>query len=244
MTRPSDDTLLAFLEGRLDAEARGALLDQLDADPDLARELRVVAAGLEAVRVVADAPDAAPTSAPPAVAGAGRGVPPWWVAAAVAATLLVSVPATRWLASRTGPAPAASVFAGRPDAPAPSFVLVLQSTWPDADTVAPDERLRRAAEYWEWTSSLAESGVLVAAGDLRWEPGRRLLAGGTPAAVTDAVVDQPDFMVGMLALRVESYDDALAIARECPHLRYGGSVAVRQVGSGFVTVDGRSDWSD
>jgi hypothetical protein len=35
----------------------------------------------------------------------------------------------------------------------------------------------------------------------------------------------------------------MALARQCPHLRYGGSVSVRQVGGGFVTVPGMSDWS-
>lgn len=246
MTRPGDDILLAFLEGRLGPDERAALLDRLDADPELARELRLIASGLEAMRAVADVPDARATSAPaPVVADAGRGVSPWWIAAAVAATLLVAVPLTR---SISAPPPSATgrttpVAGGRPESPAPSFVLVLHALWPDADSVSPEERRRRAAEYWSWTSSLAESGVLVAAGDLRWEPGQRVTPGGT-MPVTDVSVAGPDFMVGMFALRVGSYDAALAIAKDCPHLRYGGTVSIRQVASGFVTVPGMSDWSE
>jgi hypothetical protein len=36
MTRPNDEIRMAFLEGTLDADGHTALLDRLDADPDLA----------------------------------------------------------------------------------------------------------------------------------------------------------------------------------------------------------------
>jgi hypothetical protein len=80
--------------------------------------------------------------------------------------------------------------------------------------------------------------VLRAAGDLRWEPGRRLGPDGATVAVTADVVESPDFMVGMFALAVASYEEAMAIARNCPHLRYGGSVSVRQVARRFFTPIG------
>jgi hypothetical protein len=117
-------------------------------------------------------------------------------------------------------------------------VLVLHGRWPDASTVGDVETARRAAEYWSWTSSLADASVLMAAGDLRWEPGSRLGPTGIPVAVPDGVLDSPDFVVGMFALRVGSYEEALAIARQCPHLLYGGSVSIRRVGTGFVAVQG------
>jgi hypothetical protein len=96
--------------------------------------------------------------------------------------------------------------------------------------------------YWAWTSSLADDDVLLATGDLRWEPGERLASSGVPTTVSANLVEEADFAVGVFALRVESYEAAMAIARRCPHLRYGGSVSVRRVGSGFVTVPGQSDW--
>jgi hypothetical protein len=148
------------------------------------------------------------------------------------------VPATLWLsANRPTPAPEPAV-AGPAQAPQPEpgFVLVLHGRWPDATTVDEAESRRRAAEYWSWTSSLADAALLMAAGDLRWEPGSRLGPMGAPIAVSEGVVESPDFVVGMFALRVGSYDEALAIARQCPHLRYGGSVSVRRVARGFVTV--------
>jgi hypothetical protein len=94
-----------------------------------------------------------------------------------------------------------------------------------------------------WTSELADRGLLVAAGDLRWEAGLRLAATG-PLDTAGNPVAEPDFLVGMFAIRASSYEDARAIAENCPHLNYGGTVSVRQVGAGFVTVPGMDDWSD
>jgi hypothetical protein len=158
------------------------------------------------------------------------------------------VPSTLTLSSRTngvaGPPAAGPAYAGARLSPDPSFVVVLHGRWPDAGRVGPDETTRRAEEYWAWTSDLANRGLLVAAGDLRWEPGLRVASSGALVEPAPEAVADPEFVVGMVALRAASYDEALAIAEECPHLDYGGSVSVRRVGGGFVTVPGMGDWSE
>jgi len=234
MNRPTDEELLAFLEGGLDQERHVALLDQIEADPTLAAELRAAAVGWAAVGSLR-------TSRDPAARPGGRRprrVSPWWVAAAAAAAIAITAPVTWWMASRGGaptpdlPAEAMQPGRGRPEG---GFVLVLQGRWPDAATVEVAERQRRAAEYWAWADSLEAESVLIGAGDLRWEPGSRLGPGATPVSVSDQVVESPDFLVGMFALRATSYQEAVAIARACPHLRYGGSISVRRLATGFLT---------
>ncbi len=239
MTRPTDEQLLAFLEGELGEAERADLLELLERDPDLARELRSAARGLAAMdslSIPAAPADGAGVGGP----GAGRFWPRWVAVAAVAATLLVSVPATLWFTSRGGRADSGvRVQAlGVPAVDEPGFVLVLQGRWPDAGMLAPEEVQRRAAEYWAWADSLSQTPLFMAAGDLRWEPGRRLGPTGVPVSVAADVVESPDFMVGMFALRVSTYEEAMAIALGCPHLRYGGSVSVRQVARGFLTNQG------
>lgn len=243
MTRPTDETLLAFLEQRLGEPERAALLDALDADPELGRELRRAAVGLETLRELRSGERAG--GPVPSTVPIPRRISPWWAVAAAAATLVISVPATLRLASPGEGAvqTASSAEVGPPVAPEPSFVLVLQGTWPDAVGLDPGERRRRAEQYWSWTASLARRGMLVAAGDLRWEPGERLGPRGVPVTVSADVVRDPGYMVGMLALRVDTYEEALEVARGCPHLLYGGTVSVRRVGAGFVTVDGMDDWA-
>lgn len=243
-----EERILAFIEGELDEEGRQAFLDELARDPELAQDVSWAAAGLEAARSLAldrDPREANPSG--PTGAGTGnRRLSPWWLAAAAAAaTLTLSVPATLWLAAddangvTTVPADV-----GQPVSPEPSYVLVLHGLWPDRGSLDQAETRRRAAEYWDWTASLAEDGRLLAAGDLRWEAGSRLGPGGRVMSVAREEVQEPTFVVGMFALRAESYEEAVAVARECPHLRYGGSVSIRRVGGGFVTTPGLADWED
>lgn len=238
MSGADEQRLLDFLEGRLADEERAALLARLEAEPALAARLRQAAAGLEAVQSWAEATaERSPPEQRPAVR-----VSPWWVAGAVAATAVLAVPITvRWSGGRV---PTDVVAAGQPASPQPSFVLLLQGRWPDAAAVDAAETRRRAREYWAWTDALARAGVLVAAGDLRWEPGARVDARSVQRELDPGTLDDPGFPVGMFAVRVGSYEEAVALARACPHVRYGGTVAVRRVGGGFVTVPGMDDWAE
>ncbi|MGE0438914.1 MAG: YciI family protein [Gemmatimonadales bacterium] len=238
MTRPTPEELLAFLEGRLERADRERLLDRLAADQDLAREFRAAAAGMALVEPLGGT--APPLPAPVAAARRIR----WGPLLAAAAVLLLAVPVGyRILVRQTDAAVTATApdpilppsLAGRPE---PGYVLVLHGRWPDAGRIDPAETTRRAREYWAWTATLADDAILLAAGDLRWEPGQRLGPGAVPAAAGDQI-DSPDFVVGMLALRVDTEAEALALARQCPHLKYGGSVSVRRVARGFLTP-GRS----
>ncbi|MEZ4587743.1 MAG: YciI family protein [Gemmatimonadales bacterium] len=235
MNRPTDEELLAFLEGELDPERQTALLDRVEADPALAAELRAAAVGwasAESLRVGRD-PLAPPGGRAP------RRVSPWWVAAAAAAAIAITAPLA-WRAAEQAGAPPTDLrteplqpVASRPES---GFVLVLEGRWPDAATVAATERQRRAAEYWAWADSLEAESVLIAAGDLRWEAGSKLGPDAVPVSVSERVVESPEFLVGMYALRATSYQEAVAIASACPHLRYGGSVSVRRLATGFLTA--------
>lgn len=252
--------ILAFLRGECSEEEREAILSRAEESPDFAARLRSVARGFEAADAWGEAErahsDAAPATIPaPAVpAPRKRMVPAWWVPAAAAAAIAIAVPVTATLstAPTTGPdvvsaggdgTSVAAPLGGMPTSPEPSFVVVLQGRWPDAETVQPQERGRRAGEYWGWANSLAAEGRLVAAGDLEWEPGIRLASSQEALRPPPDVMAEPDFLVGMFTIRAGSYEEALAIAQECPHLRYGGSVSVRRVGLGFVTVPGMDDWA-
>ena len=246
MSRSREERLLAFLEGELGDGEREAVLDEVLADPDLARELRHAASGLGAMREVHRASAEGPSGGREGPGVAARRISPWWAVAAAAAAIFVSVPVTWSFARRASTSTPASMIEPpsrtRPVSPEPSFLLVLQGRWPDLGQVAPDEARRRGQEYWAWTASLSERGVLMAAGDLRWEPGQQVLTDGAGVEVAASYLDQPEYVVGMFAIRATSYEEAMAIARDCPHLDYGGTVSVRQVGTGFVTAAGFGDW--
>lgn len=250
MTRPPDDRILAFLTGDADADVREEVLRWIEHSPDNAREVRSAATGLDAMRglgaSIEDRPSTAAAGSQAMTSAGGqvgvpsargrRRVPVWWLPLVAAASAAVAVPAALLL---TGSPSAA--HAGQPVAPEPSFVVTLHGTWPDAGEVGAETTEERAADYWAWTTDLAARGVLVAAGDLRWEPGVRLTTAGPAEPL--ALESDPGFLVGMFTIRAADYDEARRIAAECPHLRYGGTVSVRRVGGGFVTVAGNDDWS-
>lgn len=242
MKRPTPEELLSFVDGSADTETRERVLDAVDRWPEVAEALRSLVAGHEAATAYAEE-HGAPAVRAPAATG-GRRVPAWWIPLTAAATLALAIPSTvRLAAGRPTVPPPDAAASGEPLTPEPSFVVVLQGRWPDALEIDRDETERRAAEYWAWTSRLAEAGHLVAAGDLRWEPGLAVEPSG-PSARPATDLSDPGFLVGMITIRVATYEEAAALAGECPHLRYGGSVSVRRVGRGFVTVPGMDDWSD
>lgn len=243
MIEHEEERILAFLRGDCSSEERDALLTRIEQDSDFAADFRAVARGFETASSWAETQRPHASTPPgPNTARTGRLVPAWWVPLAAAASIAVAVPLTATLSGAAETAPSVPVSIGElPAQPEPSFVVVLQGRWPDAAELAVDERSRRAGEYWQWASDLAAEGRLVAAGDLEWEPGLQVASGGEPVEAPAGVVAEPDFLVGMFTIRAGSYEEALAIAQECPHLRFGGSVSVRRVGRGFVTVAGMSD---
>jgi len=77
------------------------------------------------------------------------------------------------------------------------------------------------AEYSAWAGELARRGQLVVAEKLGGEE-RRL-------SVQEPETARGDAPTGFFLIRAATFDEALAIARACPHLAHGGEVALRSI---------------
>jgi len=92
---------------------------------------------------------------------------------------------------------------------------------------SPSEEDALVKEYAAWGRALHEKGELVLAEKLADD--LRLL----PAAAQDPAhipqVESVSRVQGFFLIRATSLEDALRIARECPHLRHGGSIEVRPI---------------
>jgi hypothetical protein len=130
-----------------------------------------------------------------------------WMATAAAAAIF----AAGVLVGRTAPDPAPE-----PPAGLAQFLLLLYEPTPLA--VADDRDL--VAEYGAWARGLARQGRLASAEKLA-EASVRL----PERAATAAEVEPTGFFV----VRAASLDEALEIARGCPHLAHGGEIRVRPV---------------
>jgi hypothetical protein len=87
----------------------------------------------------------------------------------------------------------------------------------------PGEEAGRVAEYRSWARGLAGAGRFVS-GEKLEDRGEQIGApGGAAASVPEEEVR------GFFIISAENFEDALAIARQCPHLRHGGRILVRPI---------------
>jgi hypothetical protein len=111
----------------------------------------------------------------------------------------------------------------------PTFVLLL---YEDASFAAGRTERDLVAEYAAWARSLDRRGALVM-GEKLGETSHRLRGGngrgGGPTVDRIQVTSDLGQLAGLFVIRADDEAAALAIARTCPHLRYGGSVVVRPV---------------
>ncbi len=112
--------------------------------------------------------------------------------------------------------------AGRtPDARA-TFALLLEepaAQWP------PTSPLMRGG-YFEWLDTLVARGQYAGGERLSEDAGWYIPAGGAPVPANARAASAANFS-GMFLVRARDYDEAVRIAKESPHLRYGG-VLVRR----------------
>lgn len=111
----------------------------------------------------------------------------------------------------------------------PQYMLLLHDD-PRVFTDVPPEQLQAIyARYRDWRQSLAGAGRLAGAGKLTDEGGRRLQAHGGRIEVSDGpYAEAKEVLGGYFAVTAADYDEAVEIAKGCPHLAYG-RIEVRQV---------------
>jgi hypothetical protein len=116
-----------------------------------------------------------------------------------------------------------------PTAPAPaaSQYLLLLYEGPSYRHPASGLEDVRVGEYAEWAERQAAQGELVGGEKLREDADVVI---GADGAVQKAPADPgAERLAGFFMIRAASRTRALEIARSCPHVRYGGSIVLREV---------------
>lgn len=94
-----------------------------------------------------------------------------------------------------------------------------------------DARKDRVREYGAWIRAKGENGRFVDGAKLD-KDGRWCRVRSGEVEVLDPVSDGArGILAGYFILGASSYDEAVGLARDCPHLRYGGTVEVRRIES-------------
>lgn len=249
-----DERLLAYVEGRASAMEREQLEEELASSPSLAAELEEARRGLDALRQLAathDGPvpplaadtlrriDADGLRGADPIRRGGSGQRAGLRRAAVIAALFL-LPASGWFARGWVAPPAGDP--GAPPIPGvvtppvtnpgmQEYLLLFTGSWDDMESLAPQERLQRQEEYMMWLGDLETEGRVVAGGELSGDPGVFLTNAGMGVSAFEPDMAPEEIIVGFVYIRAESPEEALQIAEECPHVRYGAGVLLK--GSGM-----------
>lgn len=108
------------------------------------------------------------------------------------------------------------------------FIFLYKGGDPNWAEKAPEEKQAVMAKWGAWMSALGEKGQLVTGGSPLEPSGKRLKKDGV---VTDiAASELKELVSGYSIVKAESYDKAVAIARECPIFHHDGAwVEIRTI---------------
>jgi hypothetical protein len=110
------------------------------------------------------------------------------------------------------------------------YLLLLHE---DARSMVADdsqEQSRLVSEYAAWATRLGAQGMLIAGEKLVNADGRFVRIEDGSAVVTAARRrHEDDSITGFFHIRADSWEQALALTRGCPHLKYGNTIELREI---------------
>ena len=110
------------------------------------------------------------------------------------------------------------------------YLLLLREDPGQYADLPPAEMEALIDRYRRWSRKLADQGLLAAGEKLADEGGRRVRAGPGRPLVTDGPFSESKEVVGgFFIIKAQSYEDALALVADCPHLRGDNEIELRRI---------------
>jgi hypothetical protein len=109
----------------------------------------------------------------------------------------------------------------------PEFLLLIRGTdW--YEDLSPEQIQQVMGGFMGWLDNLTTQGKLKGAQPL--EPEGKVVSGKNGRIVADGpFAESKESVGGYFLLRVDTFEEALAIAQSCPMLEHGASMEVRPV---------------
>lgn len=109
------------------------------------------------------------------------------------------------------------------------FMLIFHQEAATYGSLPPEARRQVLAEYWAWRTEIEEH--YIDANKLTADAGRCLLFDNGEVRVVDGpYAEAKEVIGGYVLFRAANYDEALNIARDCPFLKRGSRLELREVG--------------
>ncbi|MDE3066276.1 MAG: hypothetical protein KGJ60_01865 [Verrucomicrobiota bacterium] len=107
------------------------------------------------------------------------------------------------------------------------YMLIFRGTdW--HNRLSPEEMQKVASDWMAWFKRLTEQGTAIAGNPLEREG--KIVSGKNGGVVADGpFAESKEAIGGYFLLKVDSLDEAVAIAQQCPGLPHGAQVEVRPV---------------
>lgn len=112
----------------------------------------------------------------------------------------------------------------------PRYMLMLLDNPSDYAGLSPEQMQGVVKEYNAWAGKMGKEGKLAGGEKLADEGGKVLTRGGSGLVLTDGpFAESKEVLGGYFILKAGSYDEAVEIARTCPHAKYGVATHIRQI---------------
>ena len=112
----------------------------------------------------------------------------------------------------------------------PKYMLLLHDRTDGFAAMSPEQMQQVIQKYMAWGDKLRASGTITDGQKLTDEPGRVIRTNGGQVRVTDGPYSETkEVLGGYYTVQATTYEEAIEIARSCPHVEYGGTIEVRQV---------------
>ena len=107
------------------------------------------------------------------------------------------------------------------------FIMLFRAEYSKMPKGSPEEMQAMTKRWMDWIGGIAAQNKLA-------DKGRRLTTEGRVVRVNKSVTDGPyteikESLGGFSVLKVDSYEEAVEIAKGCPIFSVGGNVEIREV---------------
>lgn len=111
-----------------------------------------------------------------------------------------------------------------------SFMLLLHDRTELPEDLSAEQVQGVIGEYVAWRKKVADEGKMIGGEKLTDEGGRQLSTIDGEIRVTDGpYTEVKEALGGYFAIKATDYNEAVEIAKTCPHMKYGTKIEIRQI---------------